>query len=258
MAKDLLHRRGQALVALAGDLPGLAQRADAGHEQALGRVDVAHPDHDALVHQEGLHRRLAPPAALEQVVAVEGLVQRLRAQPGQQGVGLAGRLPEQAAEPARVVETQQAAVVQADVHVVVGAHGGVAGQHAQAAGHAQVQHGAAQGGIEQQVLGAPAHTLNRLAGQLGADLLGDRPAQVRAAQDHAVHAAAFQVRGQAATGGFYFGKFGHGGILASRPRPVRRAVSAAAPPVPSRSGSRRRWHPACGIAAPGSGAAARG
>ncbi len=136
-------------------------------------------------------------------------------------MGFPGRLPQQAAESARVVEAQQAAVVQADVHVVVRAHRRIAGQHAQAAGHAQVQQRAADGGIKQQVLGAAAHALDGLPGEQRADLRRNRPAQVGATQDHAVDAAAFQVWGKAAAGGFYFGQFRHGAILLNASRALR-------------------------------------
>lgn len=132
-------------------------------------------DDDALVHREALDRCAAAAAARVQVIAVERVVERLGAEVAQQFVGLAMRLPQQAAEAARVVEAQQATVFQADIDMVVRAHRRVAGQHAQAAGHAQVQHGAAGVGIEQQVFGAAADRGDALAGQFAFDFRRDRP-----------------------------------------------------------------------------------
>ncbi|KAG0779222.1 hypothetical protein G6F22_010760 [Rhizopus arrhizus] len=259
--EDLLHRVGQPLVALARNLSRLAQRADAGLEQDFGSVDVAHAHHHRLVHQEGLHRRAATTAAGEQVIAIEGIVQRLRAQALQQRVDLAGRLPQQAAEAARVVEAQQAAIVEADVDVVVRTQRGITGQHAQAAGHAKVQHRAADGGVQQQVLCAPADVLDALTRQQLGHFRWNRPAQVGAAQDHPMHAATLQVRRQAAAGGFDFGQFRHAEILrlsAGHGRAPAGVLSAAARPARAHPGTRRRWHPACGSAARSPAAAARG
>ncbi len=118
---------------------------------------------------------------------------------------LASGLPQQATEPARIIEAQQAAVFQADIHVIVRTHRCIAGQHTQAAGHAQVQHRTARFGIQQQVLGAATDRFDALTRQLLFDLGGNRPAQVRSAQDHAVDAAIHQMGFQAAPGSFYFG-----------------------------------------------------
>ena len=120
-------------------------------------------------------------------------------------MGLARRLPEQAAEPARVVEAQHAAGIEGDVDVVMRAHRRVIRQHPQAAGHAQVEQGAAHGGVQQQVLGTPADALDVLFGQQFLDLARDRPAQVGATQQDVFDAASGHVRQQPATGGFDFG-----------------------------------------------------
>src|SRR5690606_6035314 len=102
---------GQPPVPLARDGTCGRQRRNARSEQRLGRIDVAHSDHPRLVHQEGLHRRPPVPAEPVQPVPIEVRAQWLRSQRLQQRVHLAWRLPEQAAEPARIVETQHAATV---------------------------------------------------------------------------------------------------------------------------------------------------
>src|SRR5690606_37350623 len=95
------------------------------------------------------------------------------------------------------------------VDVVVRAHGRARRQHAQAARHAQVQQRAAGLRVQQQVLGAPAHRVDALAREQLHHLARDRPAQVRAAQHHVGDATAFDVRREAAAGGFDFGQFRH-------------------------------------------------
>ena len=100
--------------------------------------------------------------------------------------------------------------------MVVRADGRIAGQHPQHAGHAQVQQRAVAGiGVHQQVLGPAADRGDAAAGQLFADLGGNRPAQVGPAQDHAGDPSPLHVRGQAAAGGFDLGKFGHGQLPAA-------------------------------------------
>src|SRR5690606_10294376 len=47
-------RIGEDAETLAGNAAGGAERVDAGLEQGFGGVDVADPDDDGLVHQEGL------------------------------------------------------------------------------------------------------------------------------------------------------------------------------------------------------------
>ena len=59
---------------------GRAFGVNAGGEQRLGRVDVADPDDDMLIHQEGFHRRAAPARGAPQIIAVEIRTERLRPQ----------------------------------------------------------------------------------------------------------------------------------------------------------------------------------
>ncbi len=147
--------------------------------------------------------------------------------------------------------------------MVVGFHRRAGRQHAQHARHAQVQQRAARSGVEQQVLGAPAHAQHALARQQRRHLGRDRPAQVGSPQHHAGHHAPLDVGCEAASGGFHFGQFGHGGIV-PEPRcagelpaaPGRASLApCACPPVPpclppglwrcapSPCASRRRWRP---------------
>jgi hypothetical protein len=184
---------------------------DAGTEQRFGSVDVAYAHHDALIHEEMLHRRAATATAREQVGAIELLRQRLRPEPAQQVMSLARGLPEQGAEAARVGEAQHASAVECEIHMVVRLRGCGGREHPQTARHAQVQDGAAALGVEQQVLGATPHLGNALTRQLATDRGGDGPAQIGAAQRGCHDPPALDVGRDAAAGGFDFGQLGHRG-----------------------------------------------
>jgi len=122
---------------------------------------------------------------------------------------LACGLPEQAAEAARITETQAPAIVQHDIDVVVRARRRIAIQHAQAAGHAQMQQRAATVDVQQQVLRAPANVGDAGAVQTSRHGIRNRPAQIMPAQHHLAHRPPQQMRRNAAPGGFYLGKLRH-------------------------------------------------
>src|SRR5207342_3515318 len=63
LAQDRSDRIGESRIAPTRDGSSLAQRRDTRGEQRFGGIDVAHPDHDALVHEETLDRRGATAAA---------------------------------------------------------------------------------------------------------------------------------------------------------------------------------------------------
>src|SRR6185312_7474852 len=55
--EDALHFHGESSVACARDGASRTTRVDAGGEQGLAGVDIAHADHHRVVHQEQFHRR---------------------------------------------------------------------------------------------------------------------------------------------------------------------------------------------------------
>jgi hypothetical protein len=154
------------------------------------------------------------------MVAVEVVRQGFGAQLAQQRVRFPAWLPQQAAEPARVVEAQNLSGStgggrEPDVDVVVRAHGRIRRHHAQAPRHPQVQQRAARLRIEQQVFRATTHGVDALPGQRARHLRRNRPAQVGAAQQHVGDDAAGDVRGKPRAGGFDLGQFRHGGVCCS-------------------------------------------
>ena len=182
---------------------------DAGAEQGFGGVDVADAHDDALIHQEVFDRCAAACGSTHQIRGVKLVVERLGAEMGEQLMGLAGGLPEQGAESAWIGKAQHGAILQMDIDVIVRARRGVLRQHAQAAGHAQMHDGATALGIEQQIFGAAAGSLDALAGQYLGDFRRNGPAQVGATQGDIGDASPDDVRCDAASGGFHFGQFRH-------------------------------------------------
>jgi ligand-binding sensor domain-containing protein/signal transduction histidine kinase len=219
MGEDAANGVGQFGIVAARDFSGRAHRPHAGREQGFGDIDVADADDDALVHQEGLHRRAAAAARREQVVAVEGVAERFGAEVAQQFVRRVRGLPEQTAEAARVVETQYAVVVEHQVDMIVRCRRYAGIEHPQRSGHAEMQERRARVGVQQQVLGAPLGAFDAAADEHPLDLVRNRPAQIRPSQYRAYDDTTFDVRRDPATRGFDFGQFGHDACYLSRDLP---------------------------------------
>src|SRR5690349_16411964 len=106
MREDAPDLECEALVALARHRARRARRMDPRGEQRLARIDVADADDDRLVHQELLDRGLAAARAAPQQFAVEGIRQGFRAETREQRMRGPARLPQLAAETARIGVTQ--------------------------------------------------------------------------------------------------------------------------------------------------------
>ena len=88
-ALDLGHQGSQPL---GTDIARRPFGVNAGSIERLVRVDVAHPDHHLIVHQELFDGGAASLGALTQVISTEGIGERLGPQLGEQRVGF-GRFP---------------------------------------------------------------------------------------------------------------------------------------------------------------------
>jgi hypothetical protein len=182
---------------------------NAGAEQAFGRVDITYPDDAMAVHQHVLYRRTQTAAQPIQALAVEGVAQRLRPERGEQRMHL-GRalLPHDQTETARIAQTQ-GAIAEHEIHMVMDPGRLVGIDHPQAARHAKVHDHAAIAEIEHQIL-CPAPYAHQTA---SAHLLGkgwrNRLAQARIPHRKPRQHAPFDMRANAATGGFDFGQLGH-------------------------------------------------
>jgi monoamine oxidase len=138
---------------------------DAGREQRFARVDVADADDDGLIHHEHFHRRAAPARTHPEDIAIEVVRQRFRAKTGKQFMRFAARLPKLATETARIGETQDASGIESPIDVVVRADRHIGRQHAQRAGHAQVQQRAARRRVREQVFRAALDRFDALTRQ---------------------------------------------------------------------------------------------
>src|SRR5699024_7741431 len=112
VGKDPPDNRSQPVIAYPADSPGRPARVDAGGEQCLGSIDIAHADHGFCIHDEGLDRNTPAAAALPQPFAAERGAQRFRAQAGQARVrvGLVAA-PQQRAKAARIGKADQVAAL---------------------------------------------------------------------------------------------------------------------------------------------------
>ena len=109
-------------------------------------------------------------------------------------------------------ETEQATRVEQPVKVIVLAGCRVGIEHAQAAGHAEMEQGASCLRMHQQIFRAALNGFDALAGQRGDQEYRDRPAQFRLADDELRDALTEQMWRDATAGRFNFGQFGHGVI----------------------------------------------
>ncbi len=94
----------------------------------------------------------------------------------------------------------------------------------QAPRHAEMQNQRAGVETDENVFGAPLDRAHGLIANIGLETAGDRPAQAPLAHDGAQDPAIEQRRRNAAAGGFYFRKLGHGSALG---RALRGRGSAA-------------------------------
>src|SRR6185437_10876390 len=124
----------------------------------------------------------------------------------------------QAAEAAWIVEPQQAPGIQQHVDMVVDPSRRIAGEHPQAARHAQMQQQGAGLEFEQKVLGAALGMQDAQPGDTRRQVLLHAPAQARLVDVKGDDAPADCVRLDAPSGGLYFGKLGHTLTFEDRPR----------------------------------------
>ena len=154
-AQDVLDRFGKPRAARKRQPVRRRARIDAGAKQALARVDVADADDAPPVQQELLDRRAMLSGERIKARRVERARQRLDAEVREQRMRVHGILrPQDGAEAPRIAQPQHA-VAEHEIEVIVLLRRRARCQHAQAAGHAQMQDQMAVAAIDQQVLAAP-------------------------------------------------------------------------------------------------------
>ena len=154
----------------------------------------------------GLMAILRPWQCARSQAVSNSLAQRFRTERREQGVTC--RIcfgPEQCAEAAWIVETDHGAGSGDQVEVVMPARGRWIVQHAQAAGHAQMQERGTAVSAEEQVLGPSLHGQHFGARQAFGQVSRNRPAQCANPGHEARDALPFEPGRDAAPGGFYLG-----------------------------------------------------
>ena len=140
LGQHLLYHPHQPFVAQPSDTPGGGLRVNTGHEQRFTGIDVAHPHHHFVVHDEGLDADTATTRGGEQIIRIEGIGQGLRPQSLQQLVSLCRASgPQYGTKSPRITQAQAAAIGEDDIDVIVLARRRAGRHHMQTAGHAEVQ-----------------------------------------------------------------------------------------------------------------------
>ena len=180
-------------------------RIDSGEEQRLAGVNVADADDDAGIHDELFHGDAPTVGSLPQILAIELVAERLRAQVFQEPVIAGIVTPVQGAEAPRVPEAQRTPGFEFDVDVIVHARRRIVFDDTDAPGHAEVQDGGAVGRVDQQVFGATFDGRHGLPRQMAVDILADGPPQAALADSHVGNSLTDDMRLDAAATGFDFG-----------------------------------------------------
>src|SRR5581483_9456798 len=209
--EDRLEPVEEALHLVAAHAGSAAARADAGAEQRLVGVDVAHAAQQLLVQERALHRR---PAAAEQAgEEFESDVERL----GSGGGESVAADDAQLAEHAGIDEAQLApgGEMRDQVRVLFDGVRWLADQ--QPPGHAEMHDPLRRPGravgrfeVDDDVLAHAAHRSDALAGERARDLLRGRLERLAALADpDRLDRLADDAPGEAARDGFDFGKLRH-------------------------------------------------
>ncbi len=211
LAQDRHHRCVQTRSPRLAQPVGGCRGANAGHEQRLRRVDIAHAHHHITAEQDGFDGAAALLQSLVKSARLKTALQRLAAQTAQELVrhGIVqpqGRV-NHGTKAARVVQPEHA-LAGVQLHVIVWtALGQVVGE-LHMARHAQMHQEQAAIQIDEQIFAAPPHRQDALALQ-GRRRTTQRPAQ-GFTHEHTLDHRASDAVGKAQTGDFNFGQFGHG------------------------------------------------
>src|SRR6266851_4581634 len=184
---------------------------DARPEQALVRVNVSDPDHDLGVHQQLLDADVASARGPIEELGRETLVERLDAEPREQGMAeRVAVVPQHYAEAAWIAQTQRD-TAENQVHMIVLAGKGLRFGQAQAPRHAQVHDERAGVAFEQQVFPTPHQAFHPLADESAGEFAGNALTQIGIAHGDARNRLAEHERLDAAAGDLDFGQLWHWG-----------------------------------------------
>ena len=182
-------------------------------EQRFTGVYIADPNHYRRVHDEAFHRSRAPSGKLVHHVCIEFDCQWLHTEIRQAwvfGLITSGKSIDET-ETTRIIESELAAAVEFEHHVVVLGIGHSGFGKGQSTGHPEMNHEhRAPIKIQEDVLPASACPEHPLTGDQSPELpRRHRKSQTSVSDHNLVHTAADQLGLKATPDGFYFGKFRH-------------------------------------------------
>lgn len=222
--QDAFDRPHQAIGPSALNGMGATPRRKPGRKKPFADIDIAKPRDNSLVQQSRFYGRPLAGEPGREGGAIEGFIQRFRADRCQQRMavqGFFGGKIHEAKPPwirkpylRSVAHRKYNMFVLAADHTLMGKRTrrlGVRGLlNYHAPGHAEMSnHHGAVIEAKKQVLGAAIDRDDRAAGQRGGKSFRQRPAQIATAHQHVDNRPPFHYRRQSATYGFYFRQFRH-------------------------------------------------
>ena len=176
-------------------------------EEGLAGVDITNPDHDFVVHNVLLDGCFSVLASGCQIIGIEIIFQRLRAQVTQEWVRIYGAIrvimPEHGAKTSWIVKPHFHASIDAQNEMIVFLEVQFMGADAQAARHAKMENQGSNITSDQKVFGTPLHALNRVAGDVDYGIL-DGPTHAGLPDLDMLNLVPQQIRLNPASGGFNF------------------------------------------------------
>ena len=191
--------------------PAAQDGPDARGEERLVGVDVADARDDVGVHEELLHGDAPPARGAVQVFAAEGLVEGLHPEARQQGVLVGIAHPQHRAESPGIVEADDVAAVEDQVHVVVPACGPIPGHDRERSRHAEVHEQVPRRKVEEEVLAAPPDAVHARAAKAAGQVARHRPAKAWLPHHDVAHAPPHDAGDKTQAGRFDFREFRHEG-----------------------------------------------
>ena len=184
-------------------------RVDPRLPQCLADIDVAEPGDDPLVEQQQLDRLLASPRGLAQMLCRQRIAQRLGTERGERRPRIEFGCQQQVdrTEAPRVVQREDVFPGREYQMVMLV---GILGIDPPASAHTQVKHQRVVAvGMDQSVFCAARQARNRRAGHCLHQIGREWAAHVGSVDPYADDPLALEEPGEAANGGFDFGKLGH-------------------------------------------------
>jgi len=173
-------------------------------------IYIPNTDHNSAVHEKFLHCQGPSPGLIEEILPCQAIFQGLFAEILKKRV-LHGRAagPKRTSETTSVIETQQFAVAHQQIEVIVLLDRSVLRADQKSSRHSQVHDDSTCFSLNQQILCPPAHGDNLPARKASAEIIGNRPSEIRVTNNNSCYCLADQFLLDAPSDRFNFGQFRH-------------------------------------------------